>query len=236
LQIKTISDYLTLFFIKYAPFSGYALSIMTVTATSQNASNSVRNFSKPDGESNKMVIAGSPKVLPHDIYRKVGQYRQKVFVETLGWDLQTRDGMELDQFDRPDTLYMVSQDDEGCVNGCARLLPTHRPYLLGEVFPELMNGQPVPCSPEIWELSRFAAVDFNARGGAALAQFSSGIAVQLLRQAIACAAEQGARRLITVSPIGIERLLRHTGVHAHRAGPPMIIDGHPIFACWIEVE
>lgn len=183
-----------------------------------------------------MVTAGSELILPHDIYCKVGEYRHKVFVEMLGWDLQTRDGMELDQFDRPDTLYMVSQDDNGIVNGCARLLPTHRPYLLGEVFPELMQGQPIPCSPDVWELSRFAAVDFNARGGSALAQFSSGIAVQLLRQAITSAAEHGAKRLITVSPIGIERLLRHTGVHAHRAGPPMIIDGHPIFACWIDVE
>ena len=183
-----------------------------------------------------MVITGSELILPHDIYRKVGQYRQKVFVETLGWDLQTRDGMELDQFDRPDTLYMVSQDEGGAVNGCARLLPTDRPYLLGDVFPELMQGQPIPCSPDVWELSRFAAVDFNARGGSALAQFSSGIAVQLLRQAMACAAAHGAKRLITVSPIGIERLLRHTGVHAHRAGPPMIIGGHPIFACWIEVD
>jgi len=183
-----------------------------------------------------MVIAGSPKALTHETYCKVGQYRQKVFIETLGWDLPTHDGMEFDQFDRPDTLYVVSHDDAGEVNGCARLLPTHRPYLLGDVFPQLMNGQPVPCSPDIWELSRFAAVDFNARGGSALAQFSSGIAVQLLRQAMACAAEHGAKRLITVSPIGIERLLRHTGVHAHRAGPPMIVDGHPIFACWIEVD
>jgi acyl homoserine lactone synthase len=67
-----------------------------------------------------MVIAGSSKALTHDVYRKVGQYRQKVFIETLGWDLLTMDGMEFDQFDRPDTLYMVSQDDAGAVNGCAR--------------------------------------------------------------------------------------------------------------------
>lgn len=183
-----------------------------------------------------MVIAGNPLALSDDIYSKIGQYRNKVFKEMLGWDLHIRDGMELDQFDRPDTLYMVSQDDHGAINGCARLLPTDQPYLLGEVFPELMQGQPIPCSPDIWELSRFAAVDFNARGGSALAQFSSSIAVQLLRQAIECAGEHGAKRLITVSPIGIERLLRHTGVHAHRAGQPMIVDGHPIFACWIEVE
>ncbi|MDI9690539.1 acyl-homoserine-lactone synthase, partial [Burkholderia cenocepacia] len=49
------------------------------------------------------------------------------------------------------------------------------------------------------------------------------------------AAERGVQRLITVSPLGIERLLRRAGFLAHRAGPPMIIDGHPIFACWIEV-
>ena len=183
-----------------------------------------------------MVITGRESALPQDIYQKVGHYRQKVFVETLGWALSTHDGMELDQFDRPDTLYVVSQDEQGAVNGCARLLPTHRPYLLGEVFPELMQGQPIPCSPEIWELSRFAAVDFNTRTGSALAQFSSGIAVQLLRHAIKCAAAHGARQLTTVSPIGIERLLRHSGVHAHRAGPPMLIDGQPIFACWIEVD
>lgn len=183
-----------------------------------------------------MVISGNALLLSNDMYNKVGQYRRKVFVETLGWALQTVDGRELDQFDRPDTLYLASRDDDGAINGCARLLPTDRPYLLGDIFPELMHGQPIPCSPDIWELSRFAAVDFNARGGSPLAQFSSGIAVQLLRQAIACAAKHGARRLITVSPIGIERLLRHTGVHAHRAGPPMIVDGHPIFACWIDVD
>ena len=44
-----------------------------------------------------------------------------------------------------------------------------------------------------------------------------------------------AQRLITVSPLGIERLLRREGFRAHRAAPPQIIDGHPIFACWIDV-
>ncbi|AXA90698.1 acyl-homoserine-lactone synthase [Massilia sp. YMA4] len=181
-------------------------------------------------------IAGSSSTLSKELFERVGRYRHKVFIETLGWELTTRNGEELDQFDRPDTLYVVSQDDDGNVNGCARLLPTSQPYLLGEVFPELMNGAPVPCSPEVWELSRFAAVDFNSRTTSALSQFSSEVAVRLLQDSIAFAAEQGAKRLITVSPIGIERLLRRAGFHAHRAGPPMIIGGHPIFACWIEVR
>ncbi|MFC3110466.1 acyl-homoserine-lactone synthase [Undibacterium arcticum] len=182
------------------------------------------------------VISGKTEFLSQNLFRKISSYRHKVFVDTLGWQLQTQNGLELDQFDRPDTLYVATQDDEGQVNGCARLLPTDRPYLLGEVFPELMNGLVPPCTPDVWELSRFAAMDFNNRTSSALGQFSSPVAVRLLQESIACAATHGAKRLITVSPIGIERLLRKAGFHAHRAGPPMVIGGHPIFACWIELE
>ncbi len=42
--------------------------------------------------------------------------------------------------------------------------------------------------------------------------------------------------LITVSPIGVERLLRRAGFWSHRGGPSTVIGGHPIVACWIDVE
>ncbi|HJW10614.1 MAG TPA: acyl-homoserine-lactone synthase, partial [Albitalea sp.] len=126
--------------------------------------------------------------------------------------------------------------ESGDVAGSARLLPTTRPYLLGDVFPQLLHGQPVPATSAIWELSRFAAVDFSAAKTSALSQFSSPVAVGLLRAAMRCAAERGAERLITVSPLGIERLLRRYGFRAHRAAPPLIVDGHPLFACLIELD
>jgi len=167
---------------------------------------------------------------------KVCNYRYKVFVETLGWQLKSKNKQEWDQFDRPDTVYVVAEGDDGEVVGCARLLPTHRPYLLGEVFPQLMAGRELPCSDDVWELSRFAAVDFNSKNTSALQQFSSPVAIKLLQQSIACAAAQGAKRLITVSPIGIECLLRRAGFRAHRAGSPTVVDGHPLFACWIQID
>jgi acyl homoserine lactone synthase len=182
------------------------------------------------------VVSGTQEELPHGLYTKVGHYRHKVFVERLGWQLQTFDNAEQDQFDRFDTAYVISRDQQGNISGCARLLPTTQPYLLGEVFPQLLNGIPPPNSPDVWELSRFASVDFNAKTSGALAQFSSPITIMLLEEAIAYAAAQGAKRVITVSPVGVERLLKRTGFHAHRAGPPMVVDGHPIFACWIEVN
>ncbi|MES2316851.1 MAG: acyl-homoserine-lactone synthase [Pseudomonadota bacterium] len=181
------------------------------------------------------VITGKTEVLGDELASGIAVYRDKVLVEPLGSDLHTKNGEERDQFDRFDTLYVVAKADDGRISGCARLLPTTRPYLLGEVFPELMNGMAIPCSADVWELSRFCAIDFNKRSMSALAQFSSAVATRLLHASIACAAAHGAKRLITVAPVGIERLLQRSGVRAHRAGPPMIIDGHPVFACWIEI-
>ncbi|MGO3130284.1 MAG: acyl-homoserine-lactone synthase [Alcaligenes sp.] len=181
------------------------------------------------------ILAGTQISLSSDLMIRLARFRYRVFVELLGWDLPCTEGLELDQFDREDTLYLVARNGADVV-GTARLLPTHRPYLLGEVFPQLMGSLPVPNDPRVWELSRFAAVDLDtAAVGSATRQFSSPMAVELLHSVLEVAAAHGVQRLITVSPLGIERLLRRAGFLAHRAAPPLIIDGQPIFACWIEV-
>jgi len=178
--------------------------------------------------------SGSTRELSGELFKRICAYRHRVFVETLKWNLPTRDGMELDQFDVAETVYVVCHDDEGHLTGVARLLPTTRPYLLRDVFPQLLNGFAPPCSLDVWELSRFVAMGFGNRATTALGQVSSPITIGLLRVAIACATARGAKRLITVSPLGVERLMRRAGFHSRRAGPPMIIDGRLLCACWIE--
>ena len=180
------------------------------------------------------IISGTARDLSADLVSKIGLYRHRVFIDTLHWNLRTEGGIERDQFDDDSTVYVVTRDELGNLTGVARLLPTNRPYLLAEVFPQLLNGLPLPCSSEVWELSRFAAMNFNNGPTAGHGRLLSATAAELLRAAIAYAAAHGAKRLITVSPLGIERLLRYTGVRSHRAGPPVIVDGHPLCACWIE--
>ena len=178
---------------------------------------------------------GSALQLPKSLEHALAAYRHKVFIESLGWELPTAEtGLERDQFDRPETVYVITQDGQGRINGCARLLPTTQPYLLGEVFPQLLNGAPIPCTAEVWELSRFAAV--NPSAADKKEQFQVNLTKTLLAAALRCAEAHGAKRIITVSPVGIERLLHRYGVHVHRAGPAMVIDGYPLFACWIELD
>ena len=183
------------------------------------------------------ILTGNSRELCAGVMTDLSRYRHKVFVEKLGWELNCTDGQELDQFDGPHARYVIGRNSRNDIIASARLLPTTQPYLLSEVFPYVLNGRPVPSSPEIWELSRFASVDFTVSTVPRIARRSEqSIAIELLRACMAYAAAQGARRLITVSPIGIERLLQRAGIVMRRAGPPTLINGHPIFACLIDCD
>lgn len=180
------------------------------------------------------TITGTIQNFSTEFENAIAQYRHRIFIERLGWQLPVENGMERDQFDRPDTVYVIARDANGAICGCARLLPTTRPYLLGDVFPNLLPDSPVPCDENIWELSRFAAASIDPAAESATDAARNTRA--LLAASIRSAAQQGARRLITVSPLGVERLLNRMGVNAHRAGPPVLVDGKPVFACWIEID
>lgn len=179
-------------------------------------------------------ITSTANELSLPLSHQLAEYRYKVFIEKLGWELDTPPGIEQDQFDTPDTLYVIARGDNDRITGCARLLPTTSPYLLEEVFPELLNGMPVPKENKTWELSRFTALDLDHMDSTQ-GQLSAETTLSLLDKVVEYAKQQGAERLISVSPLGVERLLRNTRYHFHRAGPPKVIDGYPLLACWIDI-
>jgi N-acyl-L-homoserine lactone synthetase len=179
-------------------------------------------------------VSGTLDELPKKLYLKVSRYRHQVFIERLGWDLSTNGELEQDQFDQPYAFYVVALTDENRVVGCARLLPTSKPYLLGEVFPQLLNGDILPRSANIWELSRFAAMDIRYPSKKRHNMLCSNITLELLRNVISKARSKGVNRLITVSPTAIERLLRTTEIMHHRAGPPKVVNSESLMAFWIE--
>jgi N-acyl-L-homoserine lactone synthetase len=180
------------------------------------------------------IKTGTARDLSPGIFISMARYRHKVFIEKLDWQLAVEHDIELDQFDGPDTLYVIAFNDMGQVTGVARLLPTTGSYLLKDVFPQLLEGVQTPCSDTIWELSRFAAVDFDAARTSPMSQFSSPVAVELLKACIDVAHNKGADALITVSPIGVERLLRRAGFKAHRAAAPKTINGDDLVACVLD--
>lgn len=173
--------------------------------------------------------------MPEDLDAALAHYRHRIFVEQLGWSLPCADErFERDQYDRDDTVYVVAHDESGAICGCARLLPTTRSYLLQDLFPFLFaDGMKPPQAIGVWELSRFAA----STADGAFAEENRAWAVQpMLASVVECAVKLGARQLIGVTFLSMERLFRRIGVHAHRAGPAHRIDGRMVVACWIDLD
>lgn len=175
---------------------------------------------------------GTRQQLSPQLFEQMGHYRREVFINQLGWELSIVNGMELDEFDGPNAVYVCSHDEDGQVSGVARLLPTTAPYLMEKVFPKLWGGKQLPRDLKIWELSRFAAAS-PYPSGAIEHQASAQHASELLRNVMRVGVMLGAQTLVTVSPVGMERLLRINGFHVKRAGVPMMNRGMPIIALQI---
>lgn len=109
------------------------------------------------------VIAGHDILLYPELMEQVYRLRHKVFVDEMGWeDLRSADERELDQFDTPDAVHHVAVR-HGKVVGYQRMLPTTKPHLLTDVFPELCLVDQ-PCCPQTYELTRYC-VDRTHREG-----------------------------------------------------------------------
>lgn len=80
--------------------------------------------------------------------------RKRVFVDELKWPLACEEGLEIDEFDTAEAVYLLYFTDGGELRASARMLPTDRPHLLGSIFPDLcLEG--VPAGERIWESTRF---------------------------------------------------------------------------------
>lgn len=63
--------------------------------------------------------------------------------------------IEFDRYDYPTTFYVAIVGDNHQIVGTARLNFTSLPYMIEEVFPELINNQNIPKSFSILECTRF---------------------------------------------------------------------------------
>jgi acyl homoserine lactone synthase len=140
--------------------------------------------------------------------------RHRVFIDQLKWPLgaiRSVDGMEFDQFDNDNAHYIVRLNGNGDVDACTRLMPTTVPYLLGDVFSDLVQARPVPRCPRIWETSRFCADPATA---------PRNIVGQLVAAMLELALENGVTNYVSVSDIRIEPVLRRHGWPPQRLGEP----------------
>jgi acyl homoserine lactone synthase len=174
------------------------------------------------------------RTLDDDTIKRIYKLRHEVFHGRLGWDIISDHGMEHDFFDKLNPIYVLARGDSNEIEACSRLLPTMGPYMLKDVFPQLLHGQLPPEHPDIWELSRFAVS--KSKRDRAIPSFGLGeTSIRMLRSVVHFAIQNRIKRYVLVTTVAVERLLRKQGFDIRRFGPPLCIGKTIAVACWFEV-
>ncbi|MEC5160174.1 acyl homoserine lactone synthase [Janthinobacterium sp. CG_23.3] len=161
--------------------------------------------------------------------RNMYRLRHSMFRERLGWDVHTQDGMEFDEYDQLNPMYMMAKEG-GTLHGCWRMLPTTGPNMLRDVFSMLLDGE-APCGEDIWELSRFAVLkqDSTAFG-------LSTLPIQMMLHVVRLARKYGVNHLVTVTTPAMERMLKHANITPRRLGPVVQMGVARAVALWIDAN
>lgn len=139
--------------------------------------------------------------------------RARVFRDRLGWEVDVTNGMETDVFDTLNPTTLVSVDDSGNVLGSMRILQTTGPNMLADVFSSILQGEPAPRSPQIWEATRLC-VDterLSATGSARARNSISYVTSEIMIAACEYAMEAGVTDAVAVIDPLMNRVLKRSG-------------------------
>lgn len=164
-----------------------------------------------------------------DALQDMHRLRYRVFKERMDWDVQGENGEEWDRFDDLEPTYILATDQSDRMVGSWRLLPTTGPNMLRDEFSQVLEGQPAPNHPDVWECSRFA-VDCPTENGsnlAAVGEVTSEIFCGLVEYCLS----RGIHEVVTVYDVRIARILPRVGCRPkwktgiHRIGSTKALAG-----------
>lgn len=148
------------------------------------------------------------------LLREMHRMRYRVFKERLSWKVEVKDGEERDRFDDLNPVYVIALDEAEKVVGSWRMVPTTGPYMLRDVFPELLEGARPPNDPNLWECSRFA-VEYS-EGHADQLNRVSRVTGEIFCGLIEYCLAAGIHEIVTVYDFRIARLLPKIGCRPYK--------------------
>lgn len=158
-----------------------------------------------------------------DALASMHRLRHRVFVERQKYNVPTYRNMEWDQFDTPAAVYLVWRDEEGEARAVTRLIPTTLPYMIQELWADLVEDGALPSNDKVWEATRFG-ID---RG------LSPDKRREVLGELVCGCLEFGRRNnideFLCVMPIQIiNGAIRAAGVTVDVLGEPKKLGGFPV--------
>ncbi len=143
----------------------------------------------------------------------------------MGWDVSiTPGGLEVDDFDLPDAVYLLALDNDRRVIGNWRMLPTDGPTMIRNVWPQFLDSIEMPPDPLAWEASRFAVDSPKGNSEEGIAQ------VSLATQELFCGLTElcimcGIQKIFTMYDMRIARLLKRLDCRPQTVSTRLRVEG-----------
>lgn len=152
--------------------------------------------------------------------------RHQVFVGERGWEeLRRPDGIEVDQYDNHNAVYLLALDGGRCVGG-QRLYPTLLPHMMSETFSSLA-GRGVPRAASILECTRYFVVKERRTGRTDC---------RLLAAMQEYCLEEGITAVTAVVEMWWLPRWHQVGFKVRPLGLPTLIENEPCMAALIDVS
>lgn len=174
---------------------------------------------------------GSTKYLM-DMHR----VRTKIFRDRMGWDVNVNEmEMEIDDYDLPETIYVLSIDEHDKVVGTWRFLMTDQPSMIQNIWPQYLETLPIPASPNMCETSRFGVHCEEAALAERQKQVNQATAEMLVGLIDACI-KCGITDMFTLYNVKIKRLLERIGFKPVRTSAVIDLEGEPTVTAQFEMN
>lgn len=185
-----------------------------------------------------LAIEGFDRHQHTELFDEMFRMRAAVFADRLGWDVDVKDGKEIDRFDAEAPLYLLCVDAlTQELKGAVRLLPTTGPNMLRDVFAVLVPGGSVE-SPLIWESSRFAINPTLSAGPERqdVNQFVNTTTIELLCGLVEVAQLAGVEHIVSVFDARMGRIFRAVDCPYEIIGTPTRIGRTMTYAGLFEIS
>lgn len=153
--------------------------------------------------------------------------RTKIFRDRMGWDVDVNAmELEVDDYDIPETIYILHFDTLGQVTGTWRFLFTDQPSMIRTIWPHYCESLPVPFSDCMIETSRFGVHSETQNSADRQRQVNFATAemiVALIETCILC----GITDMYTLYNVKIKRLLERIGFKPYEVSDIIDLEGEP---------
>jgi acyl homoserine lactone synthase len=153
--------------------------------------------------------------------------RTKIFRDRMGWDVDVNAmELEVDDYDLPETIYILHLDQNEQVTGTWRFLTTDQPSMIRNIWPQYTETLPVPLSSTMCETSRFGVHSETKDRAERQKQVNLATAemiVALIDTCMLC----GITDMFTLYNVKIKRLLERIGFKPAEISAVIDLEGEP---------